>query len=209
MARSRLRQSGKPCLTRADRLLAEAAYSAIASECARGRPKPRDVAAKLGPQVMARLPASSLRRVLRKFRPERHGRAQPARSAWTVDLPEHFETRSDRDGQSTYVAFRELGVLVTSFVVLVPPLFRELVKLRDAGIVTDVLVGAADTTFEVEFQGYTFNQLFFQVYHQIEGRWRKHHGLPLLCVTQESARRCTSASSKKCKKNFAGEGSRK
>ena len=53
------------------------------------------------------------------------------------------------------VAFREVGKNVTTFVVFVPPCFDALEELKDNGKFDDILVGAADATFEVEWQGHT------------------------------------------------------
>jgi hypothetical protein len=104
-------------------------------------------------------------------------------------LHAHFSTIEDPDGKSVFVKFRELGTDVTSFVLLAPPFFRELEKLREAGVVAEVLVGSADVTFGVERQGCAFNEFFFQMYREIQGRWRKTSwSAALMCPPRENRR---------------------
>ena len=53
--------------------------------------------------------------------------------------------------------------------------FRELGKLRDAGVVSDSqgLVGSTDVTFEVEWQQYRFHMFYFHIHRNLAEHWRK------------------------------------
>ena len=83
-----------------------------------------------------------------------------------------FSSRQSRAAGSLCLVHRELGPLLSSVVLLIPAFFDELEKLRDAGVIVDKIVTCADTTFEVEWQGYTCNNEWTQLVRDIQGRWR-------------------------------------
>jgi hypothetical protein len=188
IARKRAVHVAKAALTSADRSLIVTTYKTLAKSMHK-RPRPQDVAVKLGRHAMGRIPASSLRKVLRKFQivGQKSMRSGPA--VWTADLTEYFDKHRSPDDDVVCCIHRSLGPLATSFVLRLPPFFDELAKLKVTGAITASIVGAADTTFEVEFQGYTFNQLFAQVYPRVQGRWRKTPWpLALMCHPRECKR---------------------
>ena len=67
----------------------------------------------------------------------------------------------------------EVGPLITSFALIVPAFFSELVALRNSGVDLSTLVGSADCTFNITWNKYVFGVLYFVLYRQIRGRWRK------------------------------------
>lgn len=196
VSRKRKQCEGKAPLTRQDRQLILKTQRELRADGNGDRPTPSDVAAKLGSTVLERLPASSLRAVLRGTRkPGMRVRMRPRKKrrtrgpvSWTGDLERLFAARQDPDRTGVCCTFRELGPEVTSFVLIAPPFFRELEKLRDAGVVSDSqgLVGSADVTFEVEWQQYRFHMFYFHIYRNIDERWRKTSwSAALLCHPRE------------------------
>lgn len=144
-ARKRKRGDSKLPLTRKDRQLILKAHQDLMATGNGDRPRPADVAAKLGRDVLERLPPSSLRAVLRGVRkPGTRGRMRLRKTrkmrgpvSWTGELERFFAARQDPNGDGVCCVFRELGPVVTSFVLLAPPFFRELEKLRDAAVISD------------------------------------------------------------------------
>ena len=177
-ARVRNRHSEKLPLTRLHRRRIRQKHSAMCSHSSTGAPTPLQVAVELGQPVMNKVPASSFRKVLRrgslKLRRYRQGKSRHRGTVpWTSELASHFDDRQDPDTGSICVIQRSLGTMVTSFIVLAPPFFAELQKLFQSGVISNVLVGAADVCFNVEWQGYTFNEIIVQFHRCLQGRWRK------------------------------------
>ena len=89
--------------------------------------------------------------------------------SWSTDLAQYFAAHGSLASGDLYFTQRVLGPLITSFVLLLLPFFVALEKMQRAGLIIKFLLAGADGTEGVEFQGYTFTNLFIIVYRKLEG----------------------------------------
>jgi hypothetical protein len=78
-------------------------------------------------------------------------------------LLRYCRQHQDRDRDHIVVAYRSLGPVITSFVLILPQFFGELQSLSWQGAFLPILVGGADCTFQVEWRGYVFGMLYVSV----------------------------------------------